>query len=59
MKDLTEEGFEQKRAHRTIGTPPEHDCPVCHAKAGDWCVVLAGGIGWQHDARPASSWEKK
>lgn len=36
---------------------PEHDCPQCGAKAGAWCIELGGGVGWQHDARPASSWE--
>lgn len=36
---------------------PEHDCPECGTKAGEWCVVLGGGVGWQHDARPASTWE--
>lgn len=36
---------------------PEHDCPVCGAEAGFWCVTLPGKIGWQHADRPPSSWE--
>jgi hypothetical protein len=38
---------------------PEHDCPECEAKVGEWCIMLDGGIGWQHDARPPSSWEPR
>lgn len=38
---------------------PEHDCPVCGTPAGQWCRILGGGTPWQHDARPASSWEPR
>lgn len=40
------------------GRLPEHDCPEpgCEAKAGSWCAVLPGGVPWQHDSRPLSSW---
>jgi len=41
----------------SISKLPEHDCPECDALAGQWCIILPGAVGWQHDSRPLSSWE--
>lgn len=59
MSKLSELTFQFAKGDRLFTIPkPEYDCPKCLAVAGEWCIDLLGGQGWQHADRPVSSWEE-